>query len=243
LKIFGVDIIRALSSNQTFVGFLIPNFQLVATQFTTAIIVSLLVAIILSLKQTARIIARIRFLLKDFLNPGLDYTPSLPGIFYHSANQGKEFVGCVIELKDGTLYNGNILHIGFNSEEKDFMIVLNKVSKMKGDKRKDYPDDLKVLIPYENINTIVYKEFQATKGVQTGFIGLNPLNLSLFLTIILLILLFMLQKQISSSNFLGIIVELLGAFVVTFLGVYISFSYAKKSDQEKEQKEREKVYV
>lgn len=92
---------------------------------------------------------------------------------------------------------------------------------------------------YQNTN----REFQTTKGVQVGFTGRSPLNLSLFLIIILLILLLILQKQISSSNFLHVVIELFGAFVVTFMGVYISINYTKKSDQEKERKEREKVYV
>ncbi len=243
LKLFGIDIVKILATNQTLNGFIISNIWIITEQLLTTIAVSLFVAIIFSLKQTKRLVTKIRLSLKNFLNPGLDYVPGLPGIFEHDTNLGQKFIGCVIELKDGTMYDGNILHIGFNTENKDHVIVLSKVIRMRGDKKKKFPDELKILIPYENINTIAYKEYPITKQSKASFLGLNPLNLSLLLIAILSILLLIIQKQVSNLDFLKTIIGLFGAFVVTFLGVYISISYTKKSEQEKERKEREKVYI
>jgi hypothetical protein len=243
LKLFGVDIVKILSTNQTLNGFIVSNFWIITKQLLTTIAVSSLIALIFSLKQTKRLVTKIRFLLKNFLNPGLDYVPGLPGVFENDTNLGQKFIGCVIELKDGTMYDGNILHIGFDTENKDHIIVLNRVTRMRGDKKKKLPDELKILVPYDNINTIAYKEYPITKKSEAGFIGLNPLNLSLLLIIILSTFLLIVQKQVSNLDFLKTIIELFGAFVVTFLGVYISISYTKKSDQEKEKKEREKVYI
>jgi len=243
LCLFGIDVVKTISANQTLNGFIVSNFWTITEQLTMAIAVSLFIALLFSLKQTKRLVIKVRLLLKNFLNPGLDYIPGLPGIFEHDTNLGQKFIGCVIELKDGTLYDGNILHIGFNTENKDHVIVLKRVTQMKGGKKKKFPEELKILIPYENINTITYKEYQIQKETEEGFVSLSSLNLSLLLILILLILLFPLQNQISNLDFLKIVIGLFGAFVVTFLGVSISFGYSKRSDQEKEKKEREKIYI
>lgn len=243
LCIFGIDIVKSVSTNQTLNGFLISNFWLIAEQLTMAVAISLITALLFSLKQTKRFILKIRLLLKNFLNSGLDYTPGLPGIFDHDTNLGQKFIGCVVELKDGTFYDGNILHIAFNTENKDYIIVLKRVTQWKNKIKKQLPPELKILIPYENINMITYKEYPIKRETAKGFISFNLLNLSLLLIVIILLLLLPLQNQISNFDFLKIIFELFGAFVVTFLGISISFAFSKKSDQEKEKKEREKIYI
>lgn len=222
LKLFDVDIIKVLFTNQILNGFIVSNFWLIAKHLLTTIIISSFVALVISLKQTKRLVIKIRLLLKNFLNPGLDYVPGLPGIFEHDTNLGQKYIGCVIELKDGTMYDGNVVHIGFNTENKDHIIVLSRVTRMRGNTKYKLPNKLKILIPYENINTIAYKEYPITKVSEAGFIGLNPLNLSLLLIIIFSILLLIIQNQISNLDFLKTIIELFGAFMVTFLGVYIS---------------------
>ncbi len=71
----------------------------------------------------------------------------------------------------------------------------------------------------------------------------SSLNISLTLILILAILLLALQKQSGNTDMLRLVTELYGAFVVTFLGVYISISYSKNQESEKEEKERNKVYL
>jgi hypothetical protein len=51
------------------------------------------------------------------------------------------------------------------------------------------------------------------------------------------------QKDVANLEFLKLVTELYGAFVVTFLGVYISLFYSKKQDREKSKEDQEKVYV
>ena len=68
----------------------------------------------------------------------------------------------------------------------------------------------------------------------------TPLNISLLLLSTLLLLLLTLQQQVNSLGFLKLFTELYGAFVVTFLGVYVSISYSKKLELKREEKDRKK---
>ena len=242
LKYRGINVV--IPANIEFNSFLFSNLSWIGNQLFFSVIFALVVSLFFSLKQTRRLMSKISFLLRKFLNFGLDYTPAILSVFENSNNFGEKFTGCVIELKDGTLYDGNIFHIGFNTENKDHLIVLAKVTSLKNGIKKKYPDELKVLVPYENINTISYKEYEFEgKKKKNGFIKLNLLTLSLLLILVLLLLLWFLQCQISVSEWLKTITELFGAFVVTFLGVSISLSYSKKSDQDKEKNERERIYL
>ena len=71
----------------------------------------------------------------------------------------------------------------------------------------------------------------------------STLNISLGSILILLLLLLALQEQTTNSEILKLVTELYGAFVVTFLGVYVSISYSKKQEREKEERDTQKVYI
>lgn len=69
------------------------------------------------------------------------------------------------------------------------------------------------------------------------------LNISLILILILALLLLELQKQTTNAEILKLGIEIYGACVATFLGVYISLSYSRKQEADKKEEDRRKVYL
>lgn len=74
-------------------------------------------------------------------------------------------------------------------------------------------------------------------------IELIPLEISLGLVLILLLLLLEYQRVNYVDKLLEFIIQIFGAFVATFLGVYFSLYYTKKQEKEKEERDSNKVFL
>lgn len=159
-------------------------FDLILNQLGLAILIGVILATIYSANQFKRLItlAKEKTFLSKVLNFGLQDLPHLFGIFYFETDFRRKFIGCVIELKDGSYYEGNVRHVSYGEEGKDPIIVLTKVVKLtKTGLKKKLPEDISVLIPYGNINTISYKTYLIDKEVKTPkkkFSFFTPLILS-----------------------------------------------------------------
>ena len=246
LGVFKRDVLVILKNGDSLNNLLTNNLSLIGLQVTTAMALAFATAIVSSTKQLKRFTLWIqrKTSLNKFLELGLEYTPTIPGALEHETDFGKKAVGCVIQMKNGVFYDGNIRHIGHGKNGEDYIIVLSRVTKLSKGVKTKLPDEMKVLIPYDNIESIAYKEYPLTENINNKyFVVLSSLNIFLSLILVLLLLLSTLQNQGGNPDFLKLITELYGAFVVTFLGVYISIRYTKKSDQEKEKNEREKIYL
>lgn len=246
LGVFKFNILSILKNGDSFNNLLTNNLGLIGLQVTTAMALAIIVAIVFSMNQFKRFALWIqrKTSLNKVLSFSLEYIPTIIGALNHDTDFGKRMVGCVVQLKNGVFYDGNIRHIGHGEHSEDYLIVLSKVTKLSKGIKTKLPDDIKILIPYNNIEFIAYKEYPLTENANSkGFVILSPLNISLVLILILLLLFFALQKQSGNTDMLRLITELYGAFIVTFLGVYTSISHSKKQEKEKEEKDKTKVYL
>ncbi len=246
LGIFKINILSILKNGSSLNNLLTNNLGLVGLQVAMAMLLATIAAIVSSTKQLKRFALWIqnKFSLNRILELGLEYTPTIPGVLGHETDFGKRFIGCVIQMKSGVFYDGDIKHIGHGKNDQDYVIVLRRVTKLSKGVKTKLPDDMKVLIPYDNVESIAYKEYPpSVKENNKGFVVWSPLNISLALILVLLLLFLALQGQSSNSGMLRLLTELYGAFIVTFLGVYISISYSKKQESEREEKDRVKVYL
>lgn len=246
LGIFKVNILSIIRNGNSLNSLLTDNLGLVGLQVAIAMLWAVITAIISSTKQLKRFMLWIqnKTLLNRILELGLEYTPPISGVLGHDTDFGKRFIGCVIQMKNGVFYDGDIKHIAHGENDQDYLIVLRRVTKLSRGIKTKLPDDMKVLIPYDNIESITYKEYPPSKKKNNkGFIVWYPLNMSLALILVLLLLFLALQGQSGNSDMLRLVTELYGAFVVTFLGVYISISYSKKQESEREEKDRENIYL
>lgn len=243
LGVFGVNILK---NGDTFNNILTNNLGVIGLQVVVAMVLATILAVASSAKQFKRFTLWIqrKIKLNKFFDFGLEYTPTIPGALEHDTDFGRKTVGCVIQMKNGVFYDGTIRHIGHGKNVEDYIIVLSKVTKLSKGVKTKLPEDMKVLIPYDNIESVAYKEYPIDKkDNKKGFFSLSLFNTFLVLILVLLLLLLGLQGQTNNSDFYKLVVKLYGAFVVTFLGVYISLYYSKKQEKEKEERDAEKVYV
>ncbi len=243
---FHQNLIEILKSTENFNGFLFKNLDVISKQIGVSVVIAVLWAILTSMKQLRRAVFNFteKFRINKFLNLGVEYVPPLQGSIEHYLDFDRNYIVAIIELHDGTIFEGNVKHIGYGSNKNDYLIVLRQVNEIKKGAKKALPAELKVLIPYANIKSIYFKEFpvDSKSSGGSGFI-LPMVSFSLLLLVILLYLLFRIQSIVSNTDFLKILVELFGAFVVTFLGVYLSLLFSKKQQEEKNKKDNEAIYT
>ncbi len=245
LRIIKQDILAILKNKDTLNNLLINNLGLIGLQVATALALVTVTAVLTSTKQLKRFALWIqrKTALNKFLELSLEYTPTIAGALEHETDFGRKMVGCVIQMKNGVFYDGNIRHIGHGKNAGDYIIVLSRVTKLSKGVKTKLPDDIKVLVPYDNIESITYKEYPLPENNKEGFVVWSTLNVFFVLILVLLLILLALQGQTTNSDILKLVTELSGAFVVTFLGVYVSVSYSKKQEREKEERDAQKVYV
>lgn len=247
---FGLHTTSLITDTNTTLRTLVANnLSLIFIQVITAIAFAVVTAILLSLKQLDRTILWVlnKTRMSRFLELGFRKAPPIIGAIEANTNFGQFAIGCVIELDDGRHFEGDIRHVGYGENTTDYVVVLSRVITLTNDgHKKVYPPELKLLIPYKNIKTIFYKEYPTAQNVVKQKATANKRHhvmLPYWLIVPYLVLLIAVQNSFQRQNFLLMLIELLGSFVVTFLGVFASYSYSKKLEKESSDAEKQDLYT
>lgn len=245
----GLEIFRDINSLS---NVLVNNSSKIGVQVFTAVMIAMLLALVSSFKPLKKKIASFidQLGLSKYFNLGFHKVPPLTGAFDAYTNLGEYPLRAAIETRDGIIYEGNIKHIGYGNNDSDYLVVIERVRRKTNalSPVKSYPPDFKVLIPYPEIKYITFKEdlaegqvlpIDTTEQKRTSAFTYAPS----LLIIGLLIILINAQRYLDNSNFLHLITELTGAFVVTFLGVYYSSNLTHIQERAKEEKNNRKVFL